>query len=50
MLLTVILFFVLIAGFAAMFGVVKFSERVIARPGPANGGTSTRGTDNANAR
>jgi hypothetical protein len=32
MVLTFILFFVLIVAFVAMFGVVKFAEKVIAKP------------------
>ena len=31
MLLTIVLFFVLIGSFAALFGVVKFAENVISR-------------------
>jgi hypothetical protein len=49
MLFTVVMFFVLIACYVAMWGLVKFSENVIAKPQlvlPGNG-TATRRTDNA---
>ena len=49
MALTFVMFFVLIACFVAMFGLVKFSENVIAKPQlvPLGNDTGTRITDSA---
>jgi hypothetical protein len=49
MVVTFGMFFVLIVCFVAMFGLVKFSENVIARPQPVplGNGAVTRTTDSA---
>jgi hypothetical protein len=47
MVVTFVMFFVLIACFVVMFGLVKFSENVIARPQlvPLDDGTATGTAD-----
>jgi hypothetical protein len=44
MLFTIVMFFVLIGGFATMFGVVKFAESIIARQrlAPVTNGAARR--------
>lgn len=51
MALTVLMFFVLIASYALMFGLVKFTENVIAetRYGPASNGAAATTEDTANS-
>ncbi len=51
MALTLLMFFVLIASFALMFGLVKFTENVIAetRYGPAGNGAAARTEDTTNS-
>ena len=51
MALTVLMFFVLVASFALMFGLVKFAENVIAKThyGPAGNGPAARTEDTANS-
>lgn len=52
MLLTIVMFFVLVCGFAAMFGVVKFAESLIAKPRLAavGNGVAPRVVDNGRSR
>jgi hypothetical protein len=49
MVFTIVMFFVLIALYVAMFGLVKFAEHVITKPQlvPSGNGTAARGTDSA---
>ena len=49
MVVTFVMLFVLIACYIAMFGLVKFSENVIARPRlvPLDNGTATGATNSA---
>jgi hypothetical protein len=51
MTMTVLMFFVLIVSFALMFGLVKFTENVIAetRYGPARNGAAAKTEDTANS-
>jgi hypothetical protein len=44
MLFTIVMFFALIGGFAAMFGVVKFAENIISRQrlAPVTNGSARR--------
>jgi hypothetical protein len=50
MALTVLMFFVLIASYALMFGLVKFAENVIAKTqyGPPDNGAAARTGDTTN--
>jgi hypothetical protein len=52
MTLTVLMFVVLVVSYALMFGLVKFTENVIAetRYGPASNGAAITTEDNANTR
>ena len=52
MAITILMFFVLILCFAAMFGFVKFAENVIAKPpaAPANGAGAAKAANGAKAR
>jgi hypothetical protein len=52
MLLTIVMFFVLIALYVAMFGVVKFAENVIAKPqlAPLDNSAATTGNSAKSAQ
>ncbi len=52
MTLTVLMFVVLVVSYALMFGLVKFTENVIAetRYGPASNGAEVTTEDTANSR
>ncbi len=51
MALTLLMFFVLVASYALMFGLVKFAENVIAKTqyGPAGDGAAARTEDVTNS-